>query len=65
MAERVVRIPDAADRLGMKPSTVYNWCYERKIPSVKLGGVLGIRESVLDDLICKAERPVRKKKGNG
>ena len=48
----------------MKLLTVYNWCYLRKI-SVKLGGVLGIRESVLDDLIRQAERPPRKKKGNG
>jgi excisionase family DNA binding protein len=57
MAERVLRIPDAADRLGIEPSTLYNWCYRRRIASVKIGGVLGIRESVIDAFIKKAERP--------
>lgn len=44
--------------LGLKPSTLYQWAYERKIPVVKLfGRALRFRLSVIEKLIADSERP--------
>lgn len=55
--ERLVRPKEAAERLGIALSTFYNWCYQRRLPTVKLGGALRVRESTLDAWIKRAERP--------
>jgi excisionase family DNA binding protein len=57
MSERLLRPSEAAERLGIKRSTFYNWCYRRCLPTVKIGNTLRIRESVLDAFIRKRERP--------
>ncbi len=33
--ERLLDVREAAAVLGLKPSTLYQWAYERKIPVVK------------------------------
>lgn len=63
MAERLLNVTEAAAMLGLKPSTLYQWAYERRIAHVKLGGALRFRLSMIERLIAKSEvlplRPVR------
>ena len=55
--ERLLTVGEAAKRLGLKPSTLYQWSYQRRIRVVKLFGALRIQESVIDDLIAASVRP--------
>ena len=57
MAERLLNVTEAAAMLGLKPSTLYQWAYERRIAYVKLGGALRFRLSAIEKLIAKSEVP--------
>lgn len=50
-------VDSGAQYLGLQPSTLRRWIYERRIPVVKLGRRVLIRQETLDDLIRKGERP--------
>jgi excisionase family DNA binding protein len=55
--DRLLRVDEAADLLGVKPATLYQWAYQRRIPVVKLmGRALRIRESDLVKLIDEGLR---------
>ncbi len=58
-------VDESAQYLGLQPSTLRRWIYERRFPVVKLGRRVLIRQEVLDDLIRKGERPARKQNGGG
>ena len=36
--DRLLDVKEAAAMLGLKPCTLYQWAYERRIPVVKLFG---------------------------
>lgn len=55
MAERLLNVTEAAAMLGLKPATLYQWAYERRIAHVKLGGALRFRLSALEKLIVQSE----------
>ena len=58
--ERLLDVNEAGALLGLKPGTLYQWAYERRIPVVKLSGPRGplrFRESTLLKLIETWERP--------
>lgn len=56
--ERLLDVREAAAKLGLKPSTLYQWAYERRIPVVKLfGRTLRFRLSTIEKLIKECERP--------
>ncbi len=57
MSERLLNVTEAASMLGLKPSTLYQWAYERRIAHVKLGGALRFRLSAIEKLIAKSDRP--------
>ena len=56
-ADRLLDVHEAAAMLGLQPSTLYQWAYERRIPVVKLGRALRFRQSVIEKLIRDSERP--------
>ena len=59
-ADRLLNVHEAAALLGLKPGTLYQWAYERRLPTVKLSGLRGplrFRLSTLLRFIAKAERP--------
>lgn len=60
MADRLLNVTEAAAMLGLKPSTLYQWAYERRIAHVKMGGALRFRLSALEKLISKSEVPALK-----
>jgi excisionase family DNA binding protein len=56
--DRLLDVNEAARMLGLKPSTLYQWAYERRLPVVKLfGRALRFRLSTIQKLIAESERP--------
>src|ERR671925_156273 len=42
--------------LGVRPTTVYEWCRQGRLPCMKLGKVWRIRRAALEDFLERAER---------
>lgn len=60
LPDRLLDVNQAAEMLGLRPATLYQWAYERRIPVVKPSGPRGplrFRLSTLQGLIAKWERP--------
>ena len=56
--DRLLDVREAAAMLGLKPATLYQWAYERRIPVVKLfGRALRFRLSTIQQLIAESDRP--------
>lgn len=56
--DRLLDVHDAAVLLGVKPATLYQWAYQRRIPKVKLlGHALRFRLSDLQRLINQGRHP--------
>ena len=56
--DRLLDVNEAAAMLGLKPCTLYQWAYERRIPVVKLfGRALRFKLSTIQKLIADSERP--------
>lgn len=60
MSDHLLTARQVADRLGLKVSTVYQWAYERRLPTVKLGRALRVRDSEVERFIRRNERPARR-----
>ena len=60
LPDRLLDVDQAAELLGLKPSTLYAWAHQRKVPVVKPSGPRGplrFRQSTLLALMAKWERP--------
>ena len=58
VADRLLDVREAAELLALKPATLYQWAYERRVPVVKLfGRALRFRLSTIEKLIADSERP--------
>ena len=58
MTDRLLNVKETARLLSVAPSTVYQWAYERRIPSVRLRGrALRFRLSAIEKVIREDERP--------
>ncbi len=58
--DRLLDVNEAAEMLGLKKATLYQWAHERRIPVVKPAGPRGplrFRLSTLQRLIAQWERP--------
>jgi len=58
--ERLLDVNEAAAALAVKPATLYQWAYQRRIPVVKLfgpRGALRFRERDIRALIAGSIRP--------
>jgi excisionase family DNA binding protein len=63
--DRLLNVREAAHMLGIKPSTLYQWAYEKRIPVVKLfGHALRFRLSTMLALIEDSERPALRPLGH-
>jgi excisionase family DNA binding protein len=49
--ERLLDVREAALLLGLKPATLYQWAYKRRIPVVKLFGRRGALRFRLKDVL--------------
>jgi excisionase family DNA binding protein len=58
VAERLLTVAQVAEMLAVKPSTVYTWAYERRLPVVKLRGrALRFRLRAIEKIMREDERP--------
>src|SRR5262245_50863113 len=58
--DRLLDVEEAARLLGLKPGTLYQWAYKRRIPVVKLfgpRGALRFRLNDVEQLIKDSLRP--------
>lgn len=58
--ERLLDVHEAAAMLGIRPGTLYQWAYQRRLPKVKLFGDRGplrFRLSDIENLIARSVRP--------
>jgi excisionase family DNA binding protein len=53
----LLTVPEAAELLRLKPSTIRAWICQRKIPFVKLGRLVRIRRSDVEALIADGTVP--------
>ncbi len=59
MVERLLTIPEAAERLAMKPATLRKWLYLRRLNCVRLGRAVRLRESDVEAMIRVGFHPAR------
>ena len=57
---RLLTVPEAAERLGLKPATVRFWIWIRKLAHVKVGRAVRVREETIKDLIERGTVPERR-----
>ena len=57
---RLLTIPEASHRLGLKPATLRFWIWTRKIEHVKVGRAVRLREETIKELIQKGTVPARR-----
>lgn len=53
--KRLLNIAEAADYLGIKVGTLYNWVNQKKIPYFKIGRLVKFSLAGLEDFINKNE----------
>jgi len=57
MSQRLLNVRQAAEYLGVKPTTLYDWVARRKVPFVKINGALRFDLPDLERLIESAKQP--------
>ena len=61
LVEKLLTVPEAADRLRLQPSTVRKWIFERRLAYVRVGRkAVRIRESDLEKLLRENYTPALK-----
>ena len=59
LSERLLGVNEAAAMLAVKPATLYQWAYQRRIPVVKPFGPRGALASERSDIRTLIARSVR------
>lgn len=54
---RLLTVPEASERLGLKPSTMRFWIWTRRIDHVKIGRAVRLREDTIQDVIAQGMVP--------
>jgi excisionase family DNA binding protein len=58
--DRLLRVEEAAERLGLKQTTMRDWLWKRRIPFVRVGPrAIRIKESVIQSIIEMGTVPAR------
>jgi excisionase family DNA binding protein len=57
---RLLTIPEASERLGLKPSTMRFWIWTRKIEHVKVGRAVRLSEDTIHQVIQRGTVPARR-----
>ena len=55
----LLTVPETADLLRVKPSTIRAWLHQRRIPFVKLGRVVRIRRCDAEALVAASFVPAK------
>lgn len=54
---RLLPVPEAAERLGLRPATLKDWIYRRRIEYVRVGRAVRIAENTITDIIARGTAP--------
>ena len=65
MMKDCVTVREAAERLGLRESTIRKWILQRRIGVVRLGRAVRLRAADLDKMLTEAYRPPIGEKGFG
>ena len=57
MEDKLLNVEEVAGYLGVRPTTVYRWCREGRLPCLKVGRYWRIRRRALEGFLEKSERP--------
>ena len=57
---RLLTIPEASQRLGLKPATMRFWIWSGKIEHVHIGRAVRLREDTIEQLIEDGTVPARR-----
>lgn len=57
MMQDCVTVREAAERLGLRESTIRKWILQRKLGVVRLGRAVRLRTSDLDRMLKESYRP--------
>ena len=57
---KLLDLPEAAERLGLKLSTIRFWVWQRKIETVHIGRAVRIREDTIQELIQQGTVPAKR-----
>jgi excisionase family DNA binding protein len=57
---RLLTLPEAAERLGLKEATLRFWVWQRKIEIVRVGRAVRISDEVVKHLIERGTVPARR-----
>lgn len=57
---RLLTIPEASARLGLKPATLRFWIWTRKIEHVKVGRAVRVSEQAIQDFIDRGTVPAKR-----
>lgn len=57
---RLLRLEEAADRLGLRLSTLRFWVWQRKIEVVRVGRAVRVREDTIRRLIEEGTAPAKR-----
>lgn len=59
MAERLLKVPEAAAALAVSPKTIWAWRAQRRIAVVTIGAAVRISQGEIDRLIAEGTVPAR------
>lgn len=62
MTQGLLRVDQVAERLKLSPMTIYAWIRQHRLPAVKLGRRVRIREEDLEALIRFGSSPLSRRK---
>lgn len=55
--EQLLTVKEAAQRLACTEAAIRKWLYQRRLPAVKIGRLVRLREADLEAAIAKGVRP--------
>jgi excisionase family DNA binding protein len=55
--EQLLTVKEAAQRLACTEAAIRKWLYQRRLPAVKMGRLVRLRETDLEAAIAKGVRP--------
>lgn len=59
MTTKLLKAGEVAERLGLSPLTVRKWIFERRLPVVRIGRAVRVREEDVEALIRFGLQPLR------